>query len=171
VSCPRFVHSVFRLALFFIPYYFIATPSFSQNLAFEQLLESLYDESFPIVMPSQIAELSNYQVLDTREKSEFEVSHLPGAQWVGYDTFKLSSLSKLEKEMPILVYCTVGVRSEDIGKKLREAGFTRVYNLYGGIINWANAGKELEAKGQATERVHTYSMAWGIWLEQGEKVY
>lgn len=171
MSCPWFVHAVFRFAVFFVPYYFIATPSFSQNPAFEKLLESLYDESFPIVRPSQIADLSNYQVLDTREKSEFEVSHLPGAQWVGYDTFKLSNLSKLEKEMPVLVYCTVGVRSEDIGKMLREAGFTRVYNLYGGIIQWSNSELPLESEGEPTKKVHTYSKIWSIWLKEGEKVF
>lgn len=150
---------------------FAAAPVFSQNHAFSSLIEGLYDADFPIVKPDQIRDLSNYQVLDTREMEEFEVSHLRGARWVGYERFSVSDTEDLEKDQPVLVYCTVGVRSEDIGRKLREAGFTRVYNLYGGIIHWANSGKPLEASGLPTDQVHTYSRAWGIWLQRGKKVY
>lgn len=146
-------------------------PGFAQSAAYKVLLKSLYDKDFPTVRADQITELSNYQILDTREKEEFEVSHLPGAFNVGYETFSLEAIEGLDKEKPILVYCTVGARSQDIGKKLKAEGFTRVYNLYGGIIEWSNSGKPLEAAGQPTVKVHTYSQTWGIWLNRGEKVY
>ncbi len=163
--------SVSRFGVLLLGFFWAATPVFSQSPAFSSLIEGLYDESFPIVKPAQITDLSNYQVLDTREKEEFEVSHLPGASWTGYGTFKLADVKNLDPDQPVLVYCTVGVRSEDIGKKLHAAGFTRVYNLYGGIIQWANSGKPLEAAGVPTDQVHTYSRAWGIWLERGQKVH
>lgn len=146
-------------------------PIFSQSLAYRALLESLYDKKFPVVKPEQITNLANYQVLDTREKEEFQVSHLKDAIWVGYDSFTLEKVVGIDKEKPILVYCTVGARSQAIGKKLQEAGFTQVYNLYGGIIHWANELKPLESNGNPTSKVHTYSRTWGIWLNQGEKVY
>jgi rhodanese-related sulfurtransferase len=146
-------------------------PSFSQSLAYKTLLEGLYDENFPVVRPAQIVDLTNYQVLDAREKTEFEVSHLPGAKWVGYESFSLEGVKSLDKKKPVLIYCTVGARSEEIGKKMREAGFVRVYNLYGGIIHWANENKALEVNGTPTKKVHTYSKSWGIWLTNGEKVY
>lgn len=146
-------------------------PVFSQSLAYKTLLSGLYDESFPIVQPDQINDLSNYQVLDAREKEEFEVSHLSGAKWVGYQTFDLGNVEGLDRNQPVLVYCTVGARSQDIGKKLQEAGFTRVYNLYGGIIQWSNSEKPLECEGKPTQKVHTYSKTWGVWLVKGEKVF
>lgn len=162
--------SLFKLFLFFGFFFFISS-AISQSIAYKTLLEGLYDNNFPIVKPDKITSLSTYQILDTREKEEFEVSHLDGAIWVGYDTFSLNSVANLDKAKPVLVYCTVGARSQEIGKKLQAAGFTQIYNLYGGIIHWSNETKPLVADGQPTQKVHTYSRTWGIWLQKGEKVY
>lgn len=151
--------------------FFFVSPATSQSLAYKTLLEGLYDNNFPVVKPEKVTSLTNYQILDTREKEEFEVSHLDGAIWVGYDTFSLNNVATLDKTKPVLVYCTVGARSQEIGKKLQAAGFTQVYNLYGGIIHWSNETKPLVADGQPTQKVHTYSRTWGIWLQKGEKVY
>lgn len=162
------------LRLFILPLLLLALysgPVRAQSLAYRTLLSGLYDENFPVVKPHQITQLENYQVLDAREEKEFAVSHLPGAQWVGFDTFTLQHVQNLDKTQPVLVYCTVGARSEEIGKQLKEAGFTRVFNLYGGIIQWVNEGFPVESEGKPTLRVHTYTKSWGIWLTRGEKVY
>lgn len=157
--------------LFLIFISFLHLPSLGQSLAYKTLLEGLYDESFPTVKPSQLSALSKYQVLDARERREYEVSHLPGAKWIGYETFDLKTVEKVSKNQPVLIYCTVGARSQEIGMKLRKAGFKRVYNLYGGIIHWVNEGKPVVSQGKPTQQVHTYSKSWGIWLNKGEKVY
>lgn len=146
-------------------------PIFGQSLTYRALLSTLYDSDFPTLKPQEISDLSDYQVLDTREKSEYEVSHLKDAKWVGFESFELHSLDGLDRNQPVLVYCTVGARSQEIGKKLKDAGFSQVYNLYGGIIHWANEGRPLYQNGSLTDRVHTYSMTWGIWLQKGQKVY
>lgn len=150
---------------------FVTVSSFGQSVPYQTLLKGLYDSSFPIVKPEQISQLSNYQVLDAREKNEFEVSHLQHAIWIGHDTFNLKSVASLDKNKPILIYCTVGARSEKIGKLLQKEGFTRVYNLYGGIVHWVNEGRPVFSKGKPTQKVHTYSQPWSIWLTKGEKVY
>ncbi len=155
------------IAAFFV----FSLPAIAQSQAYKAVLSTLYDSEFPVVKPEQITNLNNYQVLDTRERPEFEVSHLKNAIWVGYDSFDLASVKSLEKDQPVLVYCTVGARSQDIGKRLKEAGFTKVYNLYGGIIHWSNEKGALYRGEVPTVKVHTYSRTWGIWLSQGEKVY
>ena len=160
-----------RMLILFLGFLFISSPVFSQSLAYKTLLNALYDKDFPVLKPQEIKYLQGYQVLDTREKEEFEVSHLTGAKWVGYDTFTLKNVEGLDKSKPILVYCTVGARSQDIGKKLQEAGFEQVFNLYGGIIQWSNESMPLESDGHPTQRVHTNSKTWGMWLNKGEKVY
>ena len=124
-----------------------------------------------MVKPAQVTNLATYQGLDAREKTEHEVSHLQNAIWVGHDTFTLKSVVKLDKNKPVLIYCTVGARSEEIGKKLQKEGFTRVYNLYGGIVHWVNEGRPVFSKGKPTQKVHTYSKPWSVWLTKGEKVY
>jgi rhodanese-related sulfurtransferase len=144
---------------------------FTQNTAYKALLKGLYDPKFPTLKPAEISNLGNYQVLDTREKEEFEVSHLEGAKWVGFDTFELKAIQNLDKDKPVLVYCTVGARSQDIGKRLKEAGFKQVFNLYGGIIHWSNEQKPVFKADVPTKRVHTYNRIWSVWLTSGEKYF
>jgi rhodanese-related sulfurtransferase len=163
--------SLFRILLLVLSLYLGTQVSFGQSLPYQALLQGLYDSSFPVVKPTEVTNLSNYQVLDAREKEEYVVSHLQNALWVGHETFNLKSVAKLDKNKPVLIYCTVGARSEKIGKILQKEGFTRVYNLYGGIVHWVNEGRPVYAKGKPTLRVHTYSQPWGIWLTKGEKVY
>ncbi len=160
-----------KSVLLFLSFNLLSCFSFSQSLAYKALLESLYDKDFPVVKPGQITNLQNYQVLDAREMSEFNISHLQGARWIGYETFSMEKTSGLDKKKPVLIYCTVGARSQEIGKKLREAGFERVYNLYGGIIHWKNENNPLFSGDLPTQKVHTYSKSWGIWLNKGEKVF
>lgn len=164
--------SKYLIALLLVPAFFIfSTTVDAQSIAYKALLSTLYDSKFPVLKPAQLNDLSKYQVLDTREKEEFEVSHLKDAVWVGYDTFTLKNVASLDKNKPVLVYCTVGARSQEIGKKLKEAGFKEVYNLYGGLIEWANEEKPIFKGDSTTQKVHTYSQSWGIWLTKGEKVY
>jgi hypothetical protein len=71
----------------------------------------------------------------------------------------------------VVVYCSVGYRSEKIAARLREMGFLEVYNLYGGLFEWVNRGNPVYRNEQATRAVHGYSWTWGIWLRRGKKVY
>ena len=163
--------SLIRILFLFLFLYLGSENSFGQSLPYQTLLKGLYDSNFPVLKPAQITNLATYQVLDARENEEYEVSHLQNAIWVGHDTFTLKSVSELDKNKPVLIYCTVGARSEEIGKILQKEGFTRVYNLYGGIVHWVNEGRPVFAKGKPTQKVHTYSQPWSVWLTKGEKVY
>ena len=90
----------------------------------------------------------------------------------GYDNFQEDLLSKLDKEKPVVVYCSVGYRSERIGERMQKAGFTAVYNLYGGIFQWTNEGNKVEnTHGKPTAKVHGYNKNWSQWIFKGEKVY
>lgn len=159
---------IFILFIFFLVFNYSA---FGQSYAYQALLETIYESDFPTKMPGEIKDLSQYQVLDAREKHEFQVSHLDQANWVGYETFSLAQVAELDKQKPVLIYCTVGARSQDIGQQLIDAGFAQVYNLYGGIIQWANEELPLYKEKSPTNEVHTYSQLWGIWLKNGKKVY
>ncbi|KPQ09558.1 MAG: Rhodanese-related sulfurtransferase, partial [Algoriphagus marincola HL-49] len=64
----------------------------------------------------------------------------------------------------------VGARSQDIGKKLVQKGFS-VVNLYGGIFQWVNDELPVYDSLGQTKKVHAYNRAWGVWLNKGEKVY
>ncbi|PSL05001.1 rhodanese-related sulfurtransferase [Cecembia rubra] len=143
----------------------------AQSLAYKTLLKGVYDKDFPLISIEEVEKLDNPVFLDTREFDEYEVSHIRYAKWVGYETFDLDKVRDLDKNQVIVLYCSIGARSENIGKKLQQAGFNHVYNLYGGIFHWVNEGKPVYSRGKKTEKIHAYNRTWGIWLTKGQKVY
>jgi len=140
----------------------------------DKTIKKLNKESVPYIKVDSLSAVSDVILLDTRKKEEFDVSHLENALWVGYKEFKIDSvLAQIpDTEKEIVVYCSIGVRSEDIGEKLIKAGYTNVTNLYGGIFQWKNEGKTVyDTVGNETERVHAFNKYWGKLLLNGEKVY
>jgi rhodanese-related sulfurtransferase len=163
-----------RIACFF----FLLLMSFSllaqqtTNKAFGLMVDALLKESVPTMTCTDLKQQPDAVLLDTRRRAEYDVSHLPNARWVGYDDFNLGRVADLPKTTPIVLYCSVGYRSEKIGEKLQAAGYTQVRNLYGGAFEWVNQAHPLvDSTGKATSRIHGYSRAWGIWLQRGEVVY
>lgn len=143
-----------------------------KNTDLDEELKTLYKNTVPIASMAEAETWNSAILLDTREPNEFEVSHIPYAKCVGYDDFEMSSLGGISKQDTLIVYCSVGYRSERIGEKLQEAGYKHVYNLYGGIFNWKNHdGKLVTNSNEPTEKVHTYNKSWSRFLKKGEKVY
>jgi rhodanese-related sulfurtransferase len=143
---------------------------------YDQMLKGLYSNSVPQITPDSLAHLLNEEnktlVLDTRAKKEFEVSHIQNATYIGYDDFELKQLESTPFDQPIVVYCSVGYRSERIGEKLLKAGYSEVYNLYGGIFQWVNEGRAVyNINQELTDSIHAYSKSWGKWIKKGVKVY
>ena len=111
-------------------------------------------------------------LLDAREKEEFEISHIPGAIWVGYDDFSIERLKGIDKNKPVVTYCSVGYRSERIGEKLQKEGFTNVQNFEGSIFRWMNEEQRVVNKdNQITNKVHGFNDRWGKWVKNGEVVF
>jgi len=117
---------------------------------------------------------NNIVLLDSRELKEYKVSHLKNAIHVGYDKFNLKeTTSKLaDKNATIVVYCSIGIRSEDIAEKLQKAGYKNVFNLFGGIFEWKNKQNiVVDSLNNPTEKIHTFNKEWSKWLKKGVKVY
>lgn len=140
-----------------------------------KLLKQQNTESIPYIDVKTLQnETEDVILLDSREEKEFKTSHLKDAICVGYDSFNLESVRpKLpNKDSKIVVYCSLGIRSEDIAEKLKKAGYTNVFNLYGGIFEWKNNDLEvLNSQEKSTDSIHTFSKAWSKWLTKGIKVY
>ncbi|NNF33879.1 MAG: rhodanese-like domain-containing protein [Saprospiraceae bacterium] len=135
---------------------------------FQKEIDSYLDKTISTITVEQVSAMDSgrFVLLDAREKEEFETSTIPGSQYIGYDDFDVESISHLPKGQPIIVFCSIGYRSEKIGEKLKEAGYGRVFNLYGSIFAWANAGLPLHTpEGTSTEKLHTYNKKWSKWVE------
>lgn len=161
------------LLLFLMLFSWFKPNAQTNSRAYKVMLEGMYKHTVPTVSCSELKKEQNDVVLlDTRAKREYEVSHLPEARWVGYEEFDLKKVENFPKDTPIVVYCTVGVRSERVGEKLKAAGYKNVRNLYGSIFEWVNQDNPVvDNQGKPTQKVHAYSRTWGVWLNKGEKVY
>lgn len=150
-----------------------STASIAQSKSFDVLLRSLIKKTVPIIKVQELKSKSTEVVLlDARELDEFEVSHLKNARHVGFNNFSLESIEDIPKTAPIVVYCSIGVRSEKIGEKLLAAGYTNVKNCYGSIFEWVNQGNEVvDMQNKPTKKIHAYNKKWGVWVNKGEKVY
>lgn len=110
-----------------------------------------------------LADSEGLLILDVRQREEYEVSHLKGAVLADDVNFE-----SLRTDQPILVYCTVGFRSTELGTTLTHNGFSHIYNLDGGLITWKNQGKLVYNQSeQPTDSVHVYSGLFGLLLKNG----
>ena len=148
--------------------------SFAQD-NISELLKKYNSESIPYISAQDLAMVkTDVILLDAREISEYTVSHLQDAIHVGYDDFDVSTVSNsiTDKSSKIVVYCSIGVRSEDIAEDLKKAGYANVYNLFGGIFEWKNNDFSVyNNKDEPTENVHAFSKKWSQWHLKGNKIY
>ena len=150
-------------------------PQQGPSAAYSQLLRTLYRQTVPLIQPAELAALRRQPaavtLLDTRTPAEFKVSHLNGARFVNFDQYEQATFADLPRDQPVVVYCSVGYRSERVGERLKALGFTNVRNLYGGIFEWVNEGHAVYNEQGLTRDVHPYSALWSTWLTRGNKVY
>lgn len=100
--------------------------------------------------PLDAVNIINHQdalVVDVRTVEEFSKGHIIHAMNIPSSGL-LKQLQLLEKhrERPLILNCNSGARSAQACKQLRKNGFTKVYNLRGGILAWENASLPISKK-------------------------
>jgi len=136
-----------------------------------------------VVLNTALAQKSNYHqvssnefntliksgkgmLLDVRTKGEFDNEHIDNSGQLNYYAFDFKKkLDLLPKEQEIYLYCNTGYRSEKTAKILIKKGFTNVYNLERGIMEWnfeelpviagEKTGKKQKDKVSIEEFAHT----------------
>ena len=80
-------------------------------------------------------------ILDVRTPEEFNAGHIANAININMADSNFSSeVSKLDKNATVAVYCRSANRSAVATKEMAELGFTDMYDMQGGIIDWETAG-------------------------------
>lgn len=141
----------------------------------QELLDTYNTNNIPYITVEELLNPNKKTILlDARARDEYEVSHLKNAIHVGFKSFNIDAVENIitDKDSPIVVYCSLGVRSEVIANELVQAGYSNVKNLYGGIFEWKNKKNHIfNINEQPTDSIHAYSRSWGKWLNFGIKVY
>jgi len=93
------------------------------------------------VAATQLINREDAQIIDVREADEFAAGHLPEARHIplGKLVERAGELEKF-KDKPIIVCCASGMRSAKGCAALGKLGFSRVYNVSGGVDAWVGAG-------------------------------
>ena len=118
--------------------------------------DGLEDERFDVTQRGQHLDAESFNaltdqpgtvVVDMRNHYESEVGHFENAILPDVDTFRDSlpvvvDMLKEQRNQPIVMYCTGGIRCEKASAYLKHQGFQKVYQLEGGIIKYAHEVRE-----------------------------
>lgn len=94
-----------------------------------------------------LAEQPDTIIVDMRNHYEYEVGHFENAIEVPSDTFRdqlpmAVDMLKEQQDKNIIMYCTGGIRCEKASAYMLHNGFKNVFQLEGGIIEYARKAKE-----------------------------
>lgn len=87
------------------------------------------------------------QLIDVRKPSEYITGHIHNAVNINFlaDDFA-SNINKLNKQKPVYIYCRSGKRSGKSVIEFQKSGFTKIYNLEGGLLNWESKNFDIIVK-------------------------
>lgn len=86
-------------------------------------------------LADHLATAASLRLIDVRETEEYATGHIPGAVLIPLGELQ-ERLSELDTSDDIAVICRTGRRSAEAAKILCQAGYTRVYNVSGGMVAW-----------------------------------
>ncbi len=79
----------------------------------------------------------NFQLIDVREPHEYRICRVPGAKLIPLGELP-KRLEEIDRSIPIVAMCKMGARSAKAANILREAGYSKVLNMTGGILAWSD---------------------------------
>ena len=87
----------------------------------------------------KIEQTPGAQVVDVRTPAEFKAGHIGEASNIDIRSSDFKRMaSVLDKSKPVFVYCLSGGRSASAVKYFQEQGYTQVYEMPGGMMEWRN---------------------------------
>lgn len=96
---------------------------------------------------NKILKTETIQLVDVRTPKEYKSGYIKSAQNINYSSPDFANnLKVLDLQKPVYIYCRSGRRSAKSIKDFQKAGFTKIYDLQGGILLWNKNGMEIVEK-------------------------
>lgn len=114
--------------------YFLAVSAYAQS---KTKLIHASPEDFQICIDTCLQKL----IIDVRDSTDEKQAIIPESLWLPTKQALINSIDTLDRDIPMLVYCSYGERSQAAGRLLIDKGFTKVIHLKKGINAWQKANK------------------------------
>jgi len=88
-------------------------------------------------------DLGPIELIDVRDPIEWEAGHIAGSRCLPLETLREDPDRFLSHTATLVFVCKKGVRSLAAAKLAERFGYARIYNLEGGVIDWARVGQPL----------------------------
>jgi rhodanese-related sulfurtransferase len=96
----------------------------------------------PALSPQQAITLVNSEdgvFLDVREGKDYKQGHIADALHIPFAKLKSREDElKAYRDRPVIIVCKMGQQAGAAAKQLRAAGFSKVYKMAGGMLEWRN---------------------------------
>ena len=89
-----------------------------------------------LTLKKQIDSHADIELIDVREEYEVEICKIKDSTHIPMNQIP-NHLNDLDNKKKLIIICKSGVRSYHVCQFLHQEGFKNIYNLKGGIINWA----------------------------------
>ena len=126
---------------------FVVITFIAFNYSCKEETKTTSSSTIELISPEEMQEISQIegtQLIDVRTPEEYDEGYIDGFQNIDYFSDNFSQdIEKLDKSKPVIVYCKSGNRSGKCAKKMQEAGFSKIYDLEGGITKWKFEGYEV----------------------------
>lgn len=85
----------------------------------------------------KVRNTTDAQIVDVRTPAEFKAGHIKDASNIDFSSNEFKSMAAtLDKSKPVFIYCLSGGRSASAAKYLRSEGYTQIYEMPGGMMEW-----------------------------------
>lgn len=117
-------------------------------LGFNSCNNTTKESKITVITPDEVYDAvknTDRQLIDVRTTEEYAEGHVAKSKniCVTEDDFE-EKASKLNRNEPVYVYCRSGKRSAKAAQILKGMGFTEIYDMDGGILNWEKQGLQVE---------------------------
>ncbi len=85
-----------------------------------------------------------FRLIDVRTPMEVARGIIPEGDFVPLNQLPYQ-IEQIDRESPVIFYCRTGARSGQATAFFQARGFDKVYNLRGGIMDWARSGGSVVA--------------------------
>ncbi|AZQ44935.1 rhodanese-like domain-containing protein [Nonlabens ponticola] len=94
-----------------------------------------------------LIELDDVQLIDVRSAVQYDKKRLDGAINIDVEDERFNRLlENMDKDEPVLLYCNQGNKSARCSQILEDRGFTKIYDIDGGLAKWEASGRKVIVK-------------------------